>query len=352
MTLTRPTDFEALGERWRALEARTEVSFFQSWTWMGCLVTERFPDPVLLEATEAGQTVGLALCNHRPGFPRGRLAFGETGMAPFDDLFIEHNGPLVLAERRAAILQAMIAAAASRYDLILSGISGADRTALEAVCRIVPHRHLPAPLVDLASMRRDGGDYLARRAANTRQQIRRSDRVLSAAGDIAVTRAATEAEASAWLEDMAVLHQATWIARGRPGCFAQPFFGRFHHALIQRGMARAEIDLLRVSAGPHTIGVLYNFRHRGRVLAYQSGFDYAGGPRSAKPGMTSHHHAIRYYMTQAVDIYDFLAGDDRYKRSLADRDEGLHWLLAGPAWSPRVAAGRARAWVRRRVRPV
>ena len=38
------TDFTALGERWRDLEQRSECSFFQSWTWVGCLAAERFSD--------------------------------------------------------------------------------------------------------------------------------------------------------------------------------------------------------------------------------------------------------------------------------------------------------------------
>ena len=56
-------DISALETRWRALEARAEASFFQTWTWTGCLAAERFPDPVLAEATEDGETVGLALFN-------------------------------------------------------------------------------------------------------------------------------------------------------------------------------------------------------------------------------------------------------------------------------------------------
>ena len=35
-------------------------------------------------------------------------------------------------------------------------------------------------------------------------------------------------------------------------------------------------------------------------------------------------------------MYDFLAGEDRYKRSLADGSHRQTWAEAGPFWSPRL----------------
>jgi hypothetical protein len=79
------------------------------------------------------------------------------------------------------------------------------------------------------------------------------------------------------------------------------------------------------------VGYLYNFRYRDRVLAYQSGFDYAAsGPHGkgghAKPGLTCHHAAIVRARAEGAVSYDFLAGGDRYKTSLANAATTLHWL--------------------------
>ena len=88
MTLVRISgvdDFKALGERWRALEQRADCSFFQSWSWYGCLAAERFPDPVLVEATDGGRTVALALFNRvRHRFAVPDLYLGETGRPELD----------------------------------------------------------------------------------------------------------------------------------------------------------------------------------------------------------------------------------------------------------------------------
>jgi len=53
---------------------------------------------------------------------------------------------------------------------------------------------------------------------------------------------------------MIALHQRSWIARGQAGAFSNAFFGRFHRALIARGMERGEIDLFRIAAGSQIIG--------------------------------------------------------------------------------------------------
>jgi CelD/BcsL family acetyltransferase involved in cellulose biosynthesis len=193
-----------------------------------------------------------------------------------------------------------------------------------------------SPFVDLARLRETGSDYLAERSANTRQQIRRADRLHAQGGAISVERAETVPAALAMLDEMADLHQATWTARGQPGCFATPFFRRFHAALIAAALPRREIALLRVCGGLGTVGILYGFAFRGQVYAYQSGFAYREVEARAKPGLTCHHAAIRYALAAGFDRYDFLAGDDRYKRSLSDQVHPQYWLEAGPAWAPRL----------------
>ena len=80
ITLSRVTDWTALGQRWRALEERSDCSFFQSWTWTGCLAEERFPDPILLEATSDDRVVAMALFNRRRAVTgRQSLWLGESG---------------------------------------------------------------------------------------------------------------------------------------------------------------------------------------------------------------------------------------------------------------------------------
>src|SRR3954454_9142635 len=88
-------NLEVLAAEWRKLEDASDCSFFQSWTWVGCLADQRFARPSLLEAHRTdGQLVALALLN-RTGKLRVRLHLGESGDRALDVPFVEYNGLVV-----------------------------------------------------------------------------------------------------------------------------------------------------------------------------------------------------------------------------------------------------------------
>lgn len=345
-------DEEALGRQWQELEARSECSFFQNWTYTGCLIGERFPDPVVLEAFAYGrqdgaeERVALALFNRRRGRLGGeRLLLGESGIPSLDSLFIEHNGPLVARGFEAEVLPKLVHAAmwqplagagapAAGRVVFLSGIGGnllAAARSTRAVTMLEETRLAPA--LDLGGLRRRGVGLLERLSANTRYQLRRSARRFAASGPLSVRRAGDASESHLWLEALSILHQRTWERRGFPGAFADANFRRFHHALIDRGFPKGEVDLLEVSAGSSRLGYLLNFVFRGTVYAYQSGFEYGLADRHQKPGLTCHHMAIEMYLREGMARYDFLGGAERYKTSLADTVTPLHWVSLAGRWS-------------------
>jgi hypothetical protein len=265
------------------------------------------------------------------------LYLGESGTAELDCPYVEQNGVLTEIGREDELTELCLSAVASRYDLTLSGVGEPVLAAVRRVSRLVcVARWRASPFINLAGLRATGGDFLAQRSANTRQQVRRSDRFYEREGQIEVEQAESVESSHAMLDEMAALHQAAWRARGQTGSFARPFFRRFHRELIATALPRQEVALLKISSGAKTIGILYNFTYRGRVLAYQSGFFYRFHEPRAKPGLTCHHRAIRFGLEQGFDSYDFLAGEDRYKSSLADLSYWLNWITAGPLWSARL----------------
>ena len=337
ITLSAAPPPAALADAWRALEAASDASFFQGWTWVGCRAEVRFAHAALLRAEQDGETVGLALCNRV-----GRTSWlGESGDPALDAVYVEHNGPL-LARGAEYLWPACLRACVGRFGgrLRLSGADAAHIAAARAAGAVRVLRRHTAPFVDLTLLGEGEAGFLASLSANTRHQLRRSDRSYAAAGPITVRRARTLDEALAFLDALAVLHQATWTARGKPGAFANPEFTAFHRALLARALPRDEVDILRIAAGDRVIGYLYNFRHRGRVLAYQSGFDYAGAGPHGKPGLTCHHAAIAQARREGANAYDFLAGADRYKTSLANAATELVWLDIAPRLSARGLAYR------------
>jgi CelD/BcsL family acetyltransferase involved in cellulose biosynthesis len=333
-------DFAELGRRWRELEARSSCSFFLSWTWTGCLIEERFPNPVLVEVTEEGRTVALALFNRTWRWGMPVLWLHESGSPEVDCPWIEQNGVLTEAGREAELTRLCLAAVLRRGHVMLSGIDATTQAAVQDLAGIVRVlRVQESPFADLAGLRAAGVSYLASRSANTRQQLARSMRWYAAeaggaASGPAIEEAATVEAAWSMLNSLAELHQARWVGRGKAGSFAQPFFRRFHRALIERGVERGEIAVEKVSFSGIIVGYLYNFRFRNQIFAYQSGFHYRQDASAARPGLVAHAAALKAAVSQGVDLYDFLAGEGRYKRSLSDSERCLWWLEAGPAWSP------------------
>ncbi len=344
VTLAACGPLDALGEDWRALEARAEGSVFLSWHWIGSWLAalaaaER---PEILTIRRAGAIVGLAALGRATERRHGllvahRLCLNETGRAERDVLAVEWNGILADATCAGEVARAAIAflvrEVAGWDELVLGGIAATDDARdyagfarAEGLATRLQARS-PSRFVDLARVR-DGGDYLDLLSRNTRAQLRRAMRRYEASGPLAFTPARDTAEALAWFEEMATLHQATWTRRGMPGSFGNPFFAAFHRRLIADAVPAGAAEIARVTAGTETVGILYNLVWRGHVCNYQSGLAYTEDDNAMKPGLVSHALAVRSYAARGLTIYDFLAGDSRYKASLASDEAELVWLVA------------------------
>jgi CelD/BcsL family acetyltransferase involved in cellulose biosynthesis len=317
---------------WRDLESRAAASFFLSWTWIGTWLAVTELEPEVIAARLGGRLVGLGLLNPirrgRLGLRWPALSLNEVGRAGQDCIMIEDNG--FLAERgaeasvTAACLGHLTALAPEWRELRLSGVPAAmleGAASLGLTLRIEARR--PSYLVDVGTAFADG--QLTSLSANARQQINRSLRLYRERGELTLRRSATIDEALERFAEMETLHQQRWMTKGKPGAFGVPFFRRFHRALLARGFPAGEVDVLRVAAGSKTIGLLYTFFHRGEAYAYQNGFAFESDAR-LKPGLVSHRLAIEYCRDIGLRRYRLLAGESRYKRTLATESYELYWL--------------------------
>jgi CelD/BcsL family acetyltransferase involved in cellulose biosynthesis len=325
-------DLGALGHDWRALESRADHSFFQSWSWIGAWL-ELLPReviPLAARFTCAGQTVGLGILVERHTRRYGlwrtvAYALNETGERALDSIFIEDNGWLMDRSFAAAILASAPQLLTEvlpqrRHEIVLSGVTGEYLAAPGAGLATSIRMRRASFILDLT------GPGIARFGKNTRYQIRKAMRDYGALGPLEAIAATSAGEAREYLGALSRLHQTHWRARGKPGAFAEPFFVAFHDRLIASAFERGEIELVRIRAGKHEIGFLYNFVHHGRVYAYQSGFDYALLPRG-HPGLLCHWFAIERHRAMGREAYDFLAGDNQLKRNLSSATAELFWIV-------------------------
>lgn len=334
-------DFDGIHALWTALEPRSDASFFQSWGWIGCWLRTlpRDQSVFALIVRDDTKIVGLSLFGKSRYVRRGFISslgyyLNETGSAYHDALTVEYNGPLAERGSLAHVVDACVASLLGNSEewdeLFISGVDLAQCAAFEAAGRKhhLTHRILdekPSYYVDLDAVRTKG-DYLRFVSQNTRYQIRRAMRLYEDEGRVAFDNAASVDEALVFFAGLEELHQAYWRARGRPGSFSNPFFVRFHQQLIRDRFAAGEIQLARISSPGKVIGYLYNFVYRGRVYAYQSGFQYEADNKR-KPGLVSHYLTIEHHLRSGARVYDFLAGEGQHKQSLATNAHSLVWLV-------------------------
>jgi CelD/BcsL family acetyltransferase involved in cellulose biosynthesis len=357
-SLERP-DAARLEALWTALEKRAEINFYLSWAWIGAWVAEAGAPDFVLVGRSRGEVVCLGLLRrtvqHRHGFVRSRtLCLHETGDEKKDVIFIEYNAFLTdrcidpIEPAAIAFLRANAAALGGFDEIQLGGFAEPGYAALAAAgYRIHVHALKTSAQVDLEGVRAAGGDYLATLSANTRQQIRRAIRLYEERGPLSLRTAASVEEAKAFFEEMGELHERAWQAKGEGGAWRFPFLLAFHRRLIETVFPTGGVEIVRIDCGDTPIGYLYCLVRGGWIGSYLSGFAYEADNRM-KPGLASFALYIQEKLKSEAQVFDFLAGDHRYKTSLGQPGPDMYWFaVQEPRWQLRLESALRRA--KRRV---
>ncbi len=120
------------------------------------------------------------------------------------------------------------------------------------------------------------------------------------------------------------LHAARWQARGEPGVLADPLLQQMHTQAAQGLAAAGALRLYGVRIGGALAAVLYAFADKGRVAFYLSGFD--PDLKHLSPGALALHHAMGQAIDEGAHTFDFLRGDEAYKRDWGATDHAQHAL--------------------------
>lgn len=328
-----------LEEVWCDLLERSDASICLSWSWIGCWLAS-LPSQIhvrVVRAERHGLVVGLALMvvslRRRLNVPLGKAAhIHATGLPEYDGVTIEHNGFLLdrahAKGTQAAMLRFLCDPQRDWRTVCLPGLTGRQAILAETLPRgiQIEASESPCAVVHLQPVRDHGGDYLALLGARRRAHIRRSSRACAEWGPLRVTCAEDVPSALSYFERLRQLHRVRSARLARNSNFEGPYAGEFHRRLIQKGVPRGEVQILRVHAGERDVGYLYNFVHRGRVSFYQSGFDFDCIDQRFSPGLVTVAMAIEYNARLGHDCFDFLAGDAQYKKTLATHSEPMYWV--------------------------
>jgi CelD/BcsL family acetyltransferase involved in cellulose biosynthesis len=330
---------ECLEREWLELEARSDASFFISWSWIGCWLSclPQHIQPKLLRATRGREVVALGLLvsrqfrRHRL-FPVKGLFLHSTGDPLYDEITIEYNGFLADRALQSVIIPRLyehLTAMSDDWDeLHLDGVTEISGFQLQDLIGLrVQRQQECVNYVDLDEVRAAGGDYLSLLSQNSRYNIRRSIKEYAKQAPITLTAAMSVDEAFEFLAGLKQMHQVYWNSRGFPGAFANVFFESFHNRLISTRFDCGEIQLIRVNIGNRTLGYLYNLIQHGQVSNYQTAFDYTICDKHNRPGLVVHALAIEYNVTLGYSVYDLMAGSYIYKQTLGTSSREMEWIV-------------------------
>ncbi|HJT98681.1 MAG TPA: GNAT family N-acetyltransferase [Rhodanobacteraceae bacterium] len=338
-------DYADFGADWQRLEALADCSPFLSWAWVSVWLRHlpRTIQPLVFRLPGAdGTPLALALLVRARERGIRRLVgirpilVQETGDDVLDEITIEYAGLLVRRGEETpayAALFAALGALPQRWGSLRISASAHAKpvaAALPATMRAFVTRSSPSYRIDLAALRAAGKTYLDALGSSTRNVLRKTRRAYEALGEVRADIAPDADAALGWLEQLRLLHDRYWKGKGLGGSFASRFFVDFHRDLVREGTASGLTQLIRISAGPETIGYLYNFVWRGNAYFYNAGLNYGVLAHHDRPGYLAQLLTIERHLADGTESYDLLAGDQQYKRSLSTESTMLDWIDVRP----------------------
>lgn len=336
-------DRENISVRWEYMLSQSDHSFFLSSEWIETWL-ESLPSQVEVLYIEGyldnEPCLAFFLCKKKKlrfkFVPTRSIFLNCTGSQELDELTIEYNSFLINQS-----LNVNFSCEVIRQTIIfLSDNWSWDKFVLPATThqmyklfKTIEFRGYslsidkvePSYFVDLSRVRKNNENYLGLLSSNKRSQIKRSIKEYEKSGAIYLQEASSVNESISMLNNLAKLHQAEWIKKGKPGSFSNDYFCKFHELLLKKTVVNDNVQLLEIRNNADILGYIYNFVYQNNVLFYQSGFQYLDG-NHYRPGIVSHYLSIKHNAAKGYASYDFLAGKSRYKTSLSTDQNQLYWL--------------------------
>ncbi|MEW6198909.1 MAG: GNAT family N-acetyltransferase [Planctomycetota bacterium] len=359
LTVQQVASFDAPGLRaaWiRLSDTAPRASLFSTFEWCRAWA----------DVFGAGSEIAVSLIHDGQGAPRGLLPAYVDRTGPVRWLKLlgrervsgDHLDLLCAAEDHPACLDALWShwERSVAFDGFILGDLHRDSPTLHGVRFRARQRGWPVqerepqvvPYVDLPVT---FDAYLDTLSANMRYHVRRRRRGLAKMLDTAVRVVSTPAEIDAALTDLFELHQRRWQRDGRPGNLhdarKREFLRQFCRVAAERDWVRA---IVMEREGVRQ-GVLLAFHWRGTASFYQMGWDPDTPIQS--PGVVLLAESIEQAVREGLSRYDFLRGDEPYKRKWTTPAVEQVTLVVGCRARARaaIAAGRLKERVKQTLGP-
>lgn len=210
-----------------------------------------------------------------------------------------------------------------------------DDFAHELVAHL-PVEPIPQAVCLVLDLDRSYDAYVQSLGKSLRYDVRRLEKPPFADGSARI-EIATDATLLPALDHLFRLHAMRWRRRWQPGAFPAPL-RRFHMEWATCAQAQGRLELSVLIHDDAPIGALYVMRVNESAYYYQAGMDPA--QNSISPGTLLVASAIRRAIERGDRTFDFLRGDESYKRRWKPQRNhtNARYLIAGSGLRP--TAGR------------
>lgn len=231
----------------------------------------------------------------------------------------DHLDLLAEPDRRRECIAALLDHVAQRDDIdgLLLGELHTDSPLLAAArhwarntgCAVLEREQRDVPYIELP----DSFDaYLAQLSGNMRYHVRRRRRACTQQPEAALHCYTAWPDVAPALDALFELHRQRWQDAGESGVLAEPqkqaFLRQFCAAACAQGWTRAHVLTLH----DDPVGVMLCFHWRDTASFYQMG--WAPNADIDSPGVVLMAESIATAIREGLRVYDFLRGDEAYKR--------------------------------------
>ena len=197
----------------------------------------------------------------------------------------------------------------------LASAFGASRVIEQATCLVLS---LPASFEQ----------YLASLSKSLRFDVRKLDKELFASGKARIEEIDLE-NLDLGLDVFFETHRKRWRKRGLPGAFVGTRSQRFHREWAEIAQRSGWLWLSVLHHQERPAGAIYAMRFGRACYYYQAGFDPEASAIS--PGSLLVGHTVRRAIGEGIATFDFLRGDEPYKRRWKPQHEYRNLRLIAPA---------------------
>ncbi len=315
---------------WKQLESRAGGGWLtNSWTWVSSWL-ESYGGVIPHEfaiGQRAGRPCAIALLTRsvtrRGPFKINTLHLGTSGESEEESVCVEHNRVLADADLARPFATALLARLKTDSWWDELDFDGFDDGEIAAYRESLPTLDIEKRLTRVFDFAKHPSEQeiLPTLSKKTRQKLTHSFKVI---GDVSVEWMSTPDQAADIFNELVQLHQKRWQSLGKPGAFASERFLSFHKKIIERLLPSGGVFLFRVKSSLGTLGCLYGFIENNRVRFYQSGFSFFEDNKIA-PGSVTVYLCLEECRKRGLVEFDFLEGDNLYKRQLSNVERYLNW---------------------------